>query len=81
MNQIKIKNEENDNNVDEQDTVIVNYNYSCSFPFVYKSQFKHDETRRNDGYRTCDLHVPPKYSSLKDEITSDDNVCFISLSK
>eukprot|EP01084_Bolivina_argentea_P072067 130890_1 len=44
--------------------------YSYSFPFVYKKQFQHLQTMYY-GWKVCELYVPSKHETLKDELVSN----------
>eukprot|EP01084_Bolivina_argentea_P083345 150901_1 len=67
LNQMKI---ENDNK-----QIIAKYSYS--YLFFYKETAKHSTQQRYNG-RDCDLYIPPKYDTFKEELTSNP-ICSISI--
>ena len=46
-------------------------NYSYSFPFIYKTEFKNDETKMYNGHRICELNVPSKYLTQDELLTNE----------
>eukprot|EP01084_Bolivina_argentea_P314757 545206_1 len=55
------------------------FQYSYSFPFMYKEKFRNEERQIGaTGLKYCDLYVTPKFSSLKEELISN-NICKINI--
>eukprot|EP01084_Bolivina_argentea_P133827 236196_1 len=50
--------------------------YSYSFPFIYKTEFRHSRTKILN-WRCYDLYVPSKYKTIKDELLNNE-ICVIN---